>query len=75
LVHRKPLRRNVAVQIPIPDGGTFELGSERLGAPMRHKVLNRLIDETAALARPGHPVNCLNRGFRQDDVEAFAHGK
>jgi hypothetical protein len=75
LVHCKPLRCDVPVQIAIPDGGTFELGSERFGAPMRHKVLNRLIDETAPLARPCHTVNCLNRGFRQDDVEAFAHGK
>jgi hypothetical protein len=41
---------------------------------MRHKVPDCLIDEAAALARPCHPVNGLDRGFRQDDVEAFAHG-
>jgi hypothetical protein len=75
LVHGKPIGRNLAVQIPIPDGGAFQLGSERFSAPMRYKMPYRLIDETAALARPRHPVNCLNRGFRQDDVEAFAHGK
>jgi hypothetical protein len=75
LVHCKPLRRDFAVQILIPDGGTFELGSERFDAPMRYKVPYRLIDEAAALARPCHPVNGLNRGFGQDDVEAFAHGK
>jgi len=42
---------------------------------MGHKVLHGLVDEAAALARPCHPVNGLNRSFGQDDVEAFAHGE
>jgi len=37
-------------------------------------VLHCLIDEPAALAGRGHPVNGPDGGFRQDDVDAFAHG-
>jgi hypothetical protein len=36
-------------------------------------VLHRLVDEPAALAPPNHPVNGLDRGFRQNNIDAFAH--
>jgi hypothetical protein len=42
----------------------FQLGTERFHAPVRYEMLDRLVDETAALARSGHTVNGLERGFR-----------
>jgi hypothetical protein len=42
----------------------FQSGTERFHAPVRHKMLYCLIDKTAALARPSHAVNGLDRGFR-----------
>jgi hypothetical protein len=52
----------------------FELCPKRFGAPVRYEVLHGLVDEPAALARRGHPVDGLDRSFRQNNVDAFAHG-
>jgi len=41
---------------------------------VRDKVLHRFVDEPAALTRLGHPVNGLDRRFRQNNVDAFVHG-
>jgi len=51
----------------------FQLGAQRLGALIRRVVAHRMVDESAALTRLRHPVNGLNRTFRQNDVDAFAH--
>jgi hypothetical protein len=74
LVHCKPVSSNFTVQVLIPDCGTFQLGSQCFGATVGHEVLHRLVDEPATLARLGHAVNGLDCGYRQDDVDAFAHG-
>jgi len=58
----------------IPDGGAFELGPEGFRAPMRDKMPHGLIDESTASARFGNPVNGTDRGFRQNNVDAFVHG-
>lgn len=74
MIHGKPLFGNFAVQISIARRGSFQLGSKRFIAPVRHVMLNRLVNEPAALAKLRHPVNGLDCSFRQDDVNAFAHG-
>ena len=37
-------------------------------------MLHIPVDEPAALAGPGQAVNGSDRGFRQNDVDAFCHG-
>jgi hypothetical protein len=74
LVHGKPIGGNLPVDIPIPDCGPFELGSDGLGTACGHKVLHGPVDEAAPLARSGDPVDGANRCFRENDVNAFAHG-
>jgi len=42
----------------------FQLGTERFHAPVRYKMLHRLVNKSAALAGTGHAINGLDRGFR-----------
>jgi hypothetical protein len=72
-IHSNPVGGDCAVQILVTDSRAFQLRPERFRTPGRHVVFDRLIDEAAALARSGHPVNGLDRGFRQNNVDAFAH--
>jgi len=74
LVHGKPVIGHFAIQVPVPDSGTFQLHPERFRAAICHEVLHRQVDEAAALAWPSHAVNGLDCGFRQNNVDAFAHG-
>jgi hypothetical protein len=74
LVHGKPISGNLTVQVLVADGGLLQLRSQGFGAPVGHEVRHRLVDEPAALAGLGHAVNGLDRGFRQNNVDAFAHG-
>jgi hypothetical protein len=74
MIHRKPFSGNFTIQIVIADCGALQLGAEGFGAPVRHKVLHCLVDEFAALAGFDQPVNGPDRGFRQNDVDAFGHG-
>jgi len=41
---------------------------------MGYEMLHRLIDELAALAMPDHSINGFDRRFRQNNINAFAHG-
>jgi hypothetical protein len=74
LIHGQPVSGHSAVQILVADCGTFQLGAEDFGATVCHEMLHRLIDKPAALARSDHAVNGPDGGFRQNDVDAFAHG-
>jgi hypothetical protein len=74
VIHGKPVSSNLTIQVSVPDCGMLKLRPEGLDAAVRHVVLHRRVDEAAALAGLGQPVNGLDRGFRQDDVDAFAHG-
>jgi hypothetical protein len=74
LVHVKPVGGDFTVQVLIADGGTLEQRSERFDATIRHVVLHGLVDEPATLPRLGQPVNGPDRVFRQDNINAFAHG-
>ncbi len=74
MVHCKPVSGNFTVQVLITHSGAFKLSPKGFDAAVSHKVLHRMIDESAALAWFGHPVNGLDRGFRQNNVDAFAHG-
>jgi hypothetical protein len=74
LIHSKPVSGHFTIQIPVTDGGMFQLGAECLDAPIRNVVAHRLVDESAALAMLSHSVDGLYRGFWQADVDAFAHG-
>jgi hypothetical protein len=73
-IHTNPVRGDFAVQILVTDSRAFQLRPERFRTPGRYVVFDRLIDEAAALARSGHPVNGLDRGLRQNNIDAFAHG-
>jgi hypothetical protein len=74
VVHGKPVSGDFTIQVLITDGGTFQPRPERFGAMVRHEVLDGPVDESATLTGLGHPINRMDRGFRQDDVDAFAHG-
>lgn len=75
MVRGKPVSGYLAIQVSVPDGGAFQLRPDGLDAAVRCVVLHGRVDEAAALAGSGHPVNGLDSGFRQNDVNAFAHGK
>jgi hypothetical protein len=74
VVHGKPVSGDLPIQVLVTDRGPFQLRPQGFGASVGHEVLYGLVDEPAALAGLGHPVNGLDRGLRQDDVDAFAHG-
>jgi hypothetical protein len=74
VVHGKPVSGYLAVQVSVSNGGALQLRLESLDAAVRHVVLDGRVDEAAALAWLGHPVDGLDGGFRQNDVDAFAHG-
>ena len=74
MIHGKPVSGDFTIQVLVPDGGALELCAKGFDAPVRYEMLHRLVDEPAALARLGHPVNGLDGGLRQNDVDAFAHG-
>lgn len=74
MVHGKPVFCHLAVQVAVANSGAFQLCPDGLGAAVRHVVLDSRVDEAAALAGLCHPVDGLNRGFWQNDVDAFAHG-
>jgi hypothetical protein len=74
VIHGKPIRRYFAIQVPVAYDGALQLRLESLDTAVRHVVLDSRIDEAAALAGLSHPVDGLDRGFRQDDIYAFAHG-
>jgi hypothetical protein len=75
LVHSKPIRGDFAVNVLITDGSALKPGSQRFRAAIRHVMLHRLVDKPAAFAWLHHPVDGLNRRFRQNDIKTFAHGK
>jgi hypothetical protein len=62
------------VKIPITHRGAFQLSSKRFGTSVRDEVLYGPIDEAAALAGFGYPVNRLDSRLGQHDVGALAHG-
>lgn len=72
-VHGKPVSGHFPVQILIAHRGLFEAGSQGFGTLVGHEVLHRVVDEVAALAGSGHPINGLDGGLRQHNVDAFAH--
>jgi hypothetical protein len=72
-VHSKPIRGYFAIKIPIPYGGAFQLSPKRFRTSVPDKVLYGPIDEAAALAGSGYPVNRLNSRLGQQDVYAFGH--
>ena len=41
---------------------------------MGHEVLHCIIDEAATLAWLCQAIDGMHRGFRQNNVDAFAHG-
>jgi len=74
VVHRKPVTGDLAINVPIAHSGLFKSDSYGFAAPVGDKILDGLLYEFAALSGPGDPVNTLNGGFRQDNVDAFVHG-
>ncbi len=74
MIHSKPVSGYLAVQVSVADSSAFQLRPERLDAAIRHVVLHGRVDEATALTGLSHPVDGLDGGFRQDDVDAFAHG-
>jgi hypothetical protein len=74
VIHGKPVSGYFAVQVSVSNGGALQLRPKGFNAAVRHVVLNGRVDEAAALARLGHTVDSLDRGFRQYDVDSLAHG-
>ena len=74
MVHAKPVSRDFPIQVLITNRRAFQLGTERLDAAVRHVVMHGPVDELAALTGLGHTINGVDRGFRQDDIDPFAHG-
>ena len=63
VIHGKPVSGYLAVQVPVSNGCALQLRLEGLDTAVRHVVLHRRVDETAALAGFGHPVDGLDGGF------------
>lgn len=74
MIHGSPFAGGCEVEVTIPDRGLLQPLLERLGTSARDVVLHRLVDEAAPLARLRQPVEGVNRGFRQHDVNALCHG-
>jgi hypothetical protein len=74
VVHGKPVSGYLAVKVAISDGGALQLRPDGFDTAVCHVVLDGRVDESAALAGFSHPVDGLDGGFRQNDVDAFAHG-
>jgi hypothetical protein len=72
-VHGEPVSGDFPVKVPIADGRLFEAHPQGFRAPVRDKVLHGLIDETAAFAWSGYPVDRLNCRLGQHNVDAFSH--
>jgi hypothetical protein len=64
LVHRRPIRRNFIIQIPIAGSGAFQPRSKRLHTLAGNEVPDGPIDKLTAFPRPGDAVDGLNSGFR-----------
>jgi len=73
LIYGKPVCRNLPVQISIPNRCLFEPGAQSFHALMSDEMLYRFINEAAALARFRDAVDGLDGGFRQNDIDSFAH--
>ena len=60
MIHGKPFLGYLVVQISIAHRRAFQLSAQRLTAAVRHIVLNRLINEPAALAGLRYPIDGLD---------------
>jgi hypothetical protein len=74
VIHGKPVNGYLAVKIAVANGGALQLLPDSLDTAVRHVVLDSRINEAAALAGLSHSVNGLDRGRRQNYVDAFIHG-
>jgi hypothetical protein len=73
-IHGNPVTGNFKVDVTVPDGCLFQPLSERLSTTICYEMLDRLVNETAALAGLDHPVNGSDGGLREHYVDALAHG-
>jgi len=73
LIQSRPVGDEVLVQIPVSNGGALQLSAECFRTFIRHKVLHRLVDKSAAMARFCHPVDGPDGSFRQNDIYALIH--
>jgi hypothetical protein len=74
VIHGKPVSGYFAVQVSVSNGGALQLRPKGFNAAVCHVMLDGRVDEAATLARLGHPIDGLDRGFRQHDVDSLAHG-
>jgi hypothetical protein len=74
VIHGKPVSGYFAVQVSVSNGGSLQLRPKGFDTAVRYVVLHSRVDEAAALAGFSHPVYGLDGGFRQNDIDSFAHG-
>jgi hypothetical protein len=74
VIYFKPVGCNFAIQVPVPDCSSLQPHMQGFHALVRHEVSDRCVNEAASLAGLDEPVHRLQSGFRQDDIDAFAHG-
>jgi hypothetical protein len=74
LVHSKPIFGDLPIKITVSYCGAFQLRPQGFGAAALHVMLYRRFDKLAAEPFLSEPVNGLDRGRGQDDVDAFSHG-
>jgi hypothetical protein len=75
MIYGTPLVCRLRVEIPVANGRLLELLAHRFGAAGRRVVLHRPVNQAAALPRLREPIESLDRGVRQHDVDAFCHSR
>jgi hypothetical protein len=73
LVRRKPIRRDLTIQISIANSRALHSRPKRLRTSVRHIILNRLVDKPAPLPGLRDLVDRLDRCLRQDNIDALTH--